>query len=188
MRCAVGPPLDPRCICDLVLYQCVACVTDTSALLYLSSDFGWCLFYSLCFFIWIHPWRWVCMIFQPWEFRAMFLRGFGGLGSASLFGSLNAAWTIFDNSLIALIWESPNWKGDHGRGVCKEFSRYAAAWTDMSLELMFGIFINAGKKAIVSGVLYPSGNWRTIHGIRSAFWCSEDKDGFLERGARLFYA
>ena len=27
----------------------------------------------VCFFIWINPWKWGCIIFHPWKFRDLFL-------------------------------------------------------------------------------------------------------------------
>ena len=108
--CVVGSNLVPWCAYALILYRCVA--HGRSYLFpvywprrsYFTSSFSFWYFCSCCrwwwicldgsamflisfliFFIWIHPWRCVCLIFHPWKFRALFFRGFGG--SAYLFES-----------------------------------------------------------------------------------------------------
>ena len=82
-------------------------------------------------FICIHPWRWGCLIFRSWKFRALFFRGFEGVGSTSLFGIWIVASKSFANSLIALSWESTTRKVNSGRGVWKAFTRSASSITEV---------------------------------------------------------
>ena len=112
---------------------------------------GWELmvfFYFPVFFICIHPWRRDCPVFDPWKSRALFLIGFGGVGSASLVGSLIVSSKGFDTYLISFSSYYHTLNGDSGIVVCKAFVRSAAAFMTISLELKLSIFISSGKKSI----------------------------------------
>ena len=45
----------------------------------------------LRFLVWIHPWRWGCLIFHPWKFSIFLHYQVWGVGNASLFGILVSA-------------------------------------------------------------------------------------------------
>ena len=77
------------------------------------------------------------------------------MGSESLFVSLIAASKYFVIPLLLWVYSPLLERVILGRGIFKDFYRYAAKRMATSLELKLLILKNAGKKVIVSGMVYP---------------------------------
>ena len=77
-------------------------------------------------FICIHPWRWGCLIFHPWNLELFLIRGYCGGGECIPVIELNLRIKTLSQFPYFLSWDSPTWKCDSCRGVCRAFSRSVA--------------------------------------------------------------